>query len=570
MKKGATILIILVVFLVLIVATVASFFFFEFGRPPSVSSRSYLEIHLKGAVQEKAAPNFFSALLMQKPALGMHDIWMNLRKARSDDRVKALVLRLGYLECDWGKINEIREAVLDFRMGGKKAYAYIEESMDSDKEYYLATACDQICLNPMGSLIVNGIGGDVLFLKKTLDKIGVEAEIEHLEEYKTAYHMFTKEGFTPAQKNMMESIYGDIFDQYIHTTAAARKKSEEDMRALIDRGYFSAAAALETGLVDALLYEDEFTDLVRGDQGKIVRLPHAAYSQIKPSSLGLDKGRKIALIYGMGPIHSGEGTFQSMGSTTVARWFRQVRTDKSIEAVVFRIDSPGGSVVASDVIWREVWLTRKEKPVIVTMSDMAGSGGYWVAMHANRIFAHPQTLTGSIGIIFGKFNMMRLYEKIGVTSESLLFGRNADMFSSFARFRPEVRDMVREEMRKTYDHFIAQVADGRGMSKEDVEKIAKGRVWTGRQAQKLGLVDEMGGLSEAIAAAKEEAGIPDTESVRLVVLPRDYSFFDVLFSAFSSRLSRIQDARFQKLLTIFKALKDEPRWALMPLLFGPQ
>ncbi|MCJ7680456.1 MAG: signal peptide peptidase SppA, partial [Candidatus Aminicenantes bacterium] len=317
-------------------------------------------------------------------------------------------------------------------------------------------------------------------------------------------------------------------------------------------------------------YEDEFMDLVRGDSGKIARLPHAVYSQIKPSTLGLDKGRKIALIYGMGPIHTGEGSFQSMGSTTVARWFRQVRTDKSIEAVVFRIDSPGGSVVASDIIWREVWLTRKEKPVIVTMSDMAGSGGYWIAMHANRIFAQPQTLTGSIGIIFGKFNMMRLYEKIGVTSESLLFGRNANMFSSFARFRPDVRTMVREEMRQTYNHFIAQVADGRGMSEEDVGKIAKGRVWTGQQAQKLGLVDEMGGLSEAIAAAKELAGIPDDESVRLVVLPRDYSLFDVLYSAFSSRSSRFPDARFQKLLTIFKALKDEPRWALMPLLFGPQ
>jgi len=259
-----------------------------------------------------------------------------------------------------------------------------------------------------------------------------------------------------------------------------------------------------------------------------------------------------------------------MGASTISRWFRQVRKDKSIEAVVFRVDSPGGSVVASDIIWREVRLTRKEKPVVISMSDMAGSGGYWIAMHANRIYAHPQTLTGSIGIIFGKFNMMRLYEKIGVTSESLLFGQNADMFSSFARFRPDVRDMVRGEMRQTYDHFIAQVADGRGMDAADVEKIAKGRVWTGRQAQKLGLVDEMGGLSEAVAAAKELAGIPDSESARLVVLPRDYSLLDVLFSVFSSRISRIQDARFQKLLTIFKTLKNEPRWALMPLLFGPQ
>jgi protease-4 len=552
MKKGTYILIIFLVLFVLFLATVASLFYFSFGKPPKVKAQSYLEIQLSGQITEKAPPDFFSALFTGRPRLSMFDIWTNIRKAKVDQRIKALVLRLGFLQCDWGKVNEIREAVLEFKKSGKKVYAYLDEAMDIDKEYYLATACDKIVLHPVGTLFINGIGGDIPFLKKTLDKLGIEAEIEHVEKYKTAYHMFTKEGFTPAHKEMMESIYGDIFDHYIHTVAKARKKDEAEIRRLIDTGYFQGDKALEAGLVDALLFDDEFVDLIRGDRKKMTRISHKTYLKIKPSSVGLDSGKKIALIYGLGAIHTGEGSFQSMGSSTVIRWLRKVRKDKSIVAVVLRIDSPGGSVVDSDTIWREVFLTKKQKPVVVSMSDMAGSGGYWISMCAHKIFAHPQTLTGSIGVIFGKFNMIRLYEKIGITSEKIKFGKRADIFSSFRKFTPEERQFLKKEIFWAYEQFLTKVAEGRDMTKEDVDKVGKGRVWTGSQAKGIGLVDELGGLSDAITAAKELAGMARNETVKLVIYPKDYSFLDVFLGAMTARTKLKVLSRWEKILSTFE------------------
>jgi protease-4 len=569
MKKGTYVLIIFLVLFVLFLATVASLFYFSFGKPPKVKAQSYLEIQLYGQIAEKTTPDFFSTLFTGRQSLSMFDIWTNIRKAKVDQRIKALVLRLGFLQCDWGKVNEIREAVIEFKKSGKKVYAYLDEAIDIDKEYYLATACDKIVLQPAGTLIINGIGGDIPFLKNTLDKLGIEAEIEHVEKYKTAYHMFTKEGFTPAHKEMMESIYGDIFNQYINTVAKAREKDVSEIRNLIDIGYFHADKALEAGLVDALLFDDEFIDLIRGDRKKMTRISHKTYLKIKPSSVGLDSGKKIALIYGLGAIHTGEGSFQSMGSSTVVRWLRKVRKDKSIVAVVLRIDSPGGSVVASDTIWREVFLTKKQKPVVVSMSDMAGSGGYWISMCAHKIFAHPQTLTGSIGVIFGKFNMIRLYEKIGITSEKIKFGKRADIFSSFRKFTPEERQFLKKEILWAYDQFLTKVAEGRNMTRADVDKIGKGRVWTGNQAMEIGLVDELGGLSNAIIGAKELAGMARNEIVKLVVYPKDYSFLDVFLGAMTARTKLKVLSRWEKMLSIFELLQNERRWALMPIWLTP-
>lgn len=572
MKKGKYVLIILLVFFVLIIATIASFIWVELGRPPEVKSDSYLEISLTGPIEEKAGPEPILGLFIDTATLSMHDIWWNIRKAKADSRIKGLVLRLGVTTCDWGKMNEIREAVLDFRSGGKKAYAYIEEGMDFDKEYYLATACDEIVLHPMGTLVVNGLGGDVPFLKKTLDKLGIEAEVEHVEEYKTAYNMFTEEGFTPAHKRMMESIYGDLFETYLETVSKARGIRREEMAALIDRGYFRADKALESGLVDSVLFEDEFLDRLT-DGGRSPRtISHDTYTKIKPSSLGLNRGRKVALIYGMGAIYSGEGAYQIMGSRTYARWFRQVRKDKSIAAVVFRVDSPGGSVVASDVIGREIALTRKEKPVIVSMSDMAGSGGYWVAMPANKIIAHPQTLTGSIGVIFGKFNMVNLYSKLGISSETLKFGKNSDIFSTFRRFSPEEKNMLKSEIRWVYDQFITRVADNRNMSKDEVDVIGRGRVWTGNQAREVGLIDELGGLNRALELAKQEAGLSPKEEVKLLVWPKKGSFWDSLLGSSGLPIKLGAGGRWNKILHIFQALSDkgQGQWALMPIFAAPR
>lgn len=564
MKRGSYVLIIFLIFFLLFLVAIASFLYLEFGKPPTVKANSYLEINLSGEIQEKAYPDPLASLFAGGKPLSIYDIWMNLRKAKVDNRIKTLVLRLGYLQCDWAKVEEIREMILDFRTSGKKAYAYIEEALDFDKEYYLATACDKIILHPLGSLIINGIGGNTPFLKNALDKLGIKAEFEHVEEFKTAYNIFTEVGFTPAHKQMMESLYESIFSHYTKGIAEARGKSEEEIRAIIDHAYYQGEKALESGLVDELLFADQLEDLLHQDEQKIHKISYTTYLKTKPSSLGLNQGKKIAIIFGTGPIHTGEGLYSTMGSTTVARWIKKIRLDSSIVAVVFRVDSPGGSAVASDIIWREVVLTKEKKPFVVSMSDVAGSGGYWISMAAHKIVVQPQTFTGSIGVLSGKFNMEGLYEKIGITSEKLIFGKRADLFSTFRGLKPDEKDLLKKEILWIYDRFVTKVAAGRNMSKEEADRLGKGRVWTGSQAKDQGLADEIGGLSKALDIAKELAGIPPEEEVKLVVWPKKASLFDVIFGRGLIKIKSHTKTKMEKVFVTLQALGKEKIWALMP------
>lgn len=548
----------------------ASFVYLEFGKAPSIKANSYLELNLSGKLEERAAVDFFSTLFLGKKPLSMYEIWMNIKKARVDKRIKCLILHLGYIQCDWAKINELRDIILDFKESGKKVYAVIDEAVDFDKEYYLATACNHIILQPMGSLVINGIGGYVPFFKRSLDKLGIEAEVEHVEEYKTAYNMFTEEGFTPAHRQMMESLYGNIFSNYVKVIAQARGKSEEEIKTIINHGYFQGENAKESGLVDECFYEDEIENLITGQGEKISRITHEQYLKIKPSSVGINKGKKIALIYGTGTIHTGESMYNTMGSTTIARWLKKARKDRSVSAVVFRVDSPGGSVVASDIIAREVALTKKEKPIIVSMSDVAGSGGYWVSLPANKIIAQPQTLTGSIGVIFGKFNLVNLYKKLGITSERLIYGERADIFSPFRRLTPEERSLLKKEIIWSYDKFLTKVSENRNMGKEEVDRIGKGRVWTGSQAKELGLIDEIGGLSRAIELAKEMAGIPAGEGVKLVVWPKKISLLDFLFGKKLVKSNLLYESSLKKMISALELFERETIWAIMPFWFAPE
>jgi protease-4 len=571
MKRGTYVLIIFLIFFVLILATIISFMYFEFAKPAKVKPNTYLEISLSGAVAERPMPDIITTFFMGGEPLSMHDIWLNFQKAKADKNIKGIILRIGLLQCDWAKVNEIRDLVLDFKTTGKKTYAYIEEALDFDKEYYLATACDQIFLHPLGAMIINGIGGHIPFFKGSLEKMGIEAEIEHVEEYKTAYNMFTEKGFTPSHREMIESIYESLFATYVTKVAEAREKEEEEVLALLDKGYFHSESAKESGLVDKLLYQDQLEDILKEGEESVRRIGHSRYLKTKVSASGLNRGKKIALIYGVGKIHSGESMRgQTMGSSTVARWLRRVRKDKSIAAVIFRVDSPGGSAVASDVIGREVALTKKEKPIIVSMSDVAGSGGYWVSMDAHKIVAQPQTLTGSIGVIFGKFNLIKLYEKLGVTSEKITYGKRADIFSSFRRLDPEERDLLKKEILWTYDQFTTKVAQGRQLTKEEVNNIGRGRVWTGQQAIEIGLIDELGGLSTALKIAKERAGIPEEQSVRLVVWPKKTSLFESFFAMSMAKTKLFSDKNLEKLMSTLKMLETEHVLAIMPLFYATQ
>jgi len=564
MKRGKYVLIIFLFFFFLVLATIFSFIYYEFSRPPAIKSHSYLEIKLQGPLQEYYLPDFLTSFFLGTKPLSVYDLWLNIRKAKVDSRISSILLRLGYLGCDWAKVRELRQAILDFRKSGKKVYAFIEEAPDFDKEYYLATACDKVILHPLGWLGINGIGGYVPFFKKTLDKLGIEAEIEHVEEFKTAYNMFTEKGFTKAHKEMIESIYRDFFEEYIKTVADSRSKSTEEMKSLIDQAFFQGENAVKAGLVDELLFEDQVQNIFKEKGRKLTKVSLEDYSRIDPSSLGLNTGRKIALIYGMGMIHSGESLYQTMGSSTLVRWLSRARQDKSITAVVFRVDSPGGSAVASDAIWREVFLIKKEKPIVVSMSDTAGSGGYWVSMAASRIIAHPQTLTGSIGVLTGKFNLEGLYEKLGITAEKISFGKRSDIFSTFRGLTEEEKKLLKKEILWIYDRFLTKVAEGRNITKEEVDKIGKGRVWTGNQAKGLKLVDEIGGLSEAVELAKKMAGIPRAEEVQLVVLPKKISLLGLIFGKREIKLRLNPPQDLEKVLNIARILDQDKIWAVMP------
>ena len=541
------------------------------GRAVEIPARGYLEVPLAGPVEEIAPPDALLAFFLGRRPLAVHDFWSNLRKAKVDGRIEAVVLRLGLLECDWGKATEMRDIILDFRRSGKKVYALIEEAPDFDLEYYIATACDRIILHPLGWLGVNGIGGYVPFLKGSFDKLGILAEFEHVEEYKTAANMFTEKGFTPAHREEMESLSADLFDQYVSTAAKARGKTEAEFRALIDRAFFQGEQAKAAGLVDDCLYEDEVQALLRRDGRVVSPVRFDDYTRVKPAVVGLETGPgNIALIYAVGTIMTGESLPPVMGGSTVARWIRTARNDASVKAIVLRIDSPGGSSVGSDVIWREVALARKQKPVIVSMSDVAGSGGYWIAMAATKIVAEPQTLTGSIGVLAGKFSIDGLLDKLGVTSDRLVFGEKADVFSPFRPFTTEERKILKDQILWTYDQFLARASEGRGLTREQVDAVGKGRVWTGRQAKDLKLVDELGGLTMAIGIAKKEAGIDADQDVRLAVWPRRRSFWQSLFERPGLGLDLKTAAGRTKILETARMMNQTRIWAVMPFWVQPQ
>jgi len=572
MKRSTVVVLIILFFVVLAGAGVFLIFLEDLGgRPAAIPVRGYLEVPLAGPVSEIAPPDALVSFLLGTRPLALHDLWSNLRKAKVDDRIQAVVLRLGLLQCDWAKANAIRDAVLDFRRSGKKVYALIEEAPDFDMEYYIATGCDRIILHPLGWLGVNGLGGYVPFLKGALDKLGVKAEFEHVEEYKTAANVFTEKGFTPAHREEMESYYGDLFAQYVAVASKARGKTEAEFRALIDRAFFQGEQAKAAGLVDDCLYEDEIQALLRRDGAAIAPVGFDDYTRVKPASLGLENGlHTVALIYATGTIMTGESLPEVMGGSTVARWIRAARTDPGVRAIVLRIDSPGGSSVGSDVIWREVALAKKVKPVIVSMSDVAGSGGYWIAMSATKIVAEPQTLTGSIGVLAGKFSIDGLLAKLGVTAERLVFGERADSLSTFRPFTAEERKVLKDQIVWAYIQFLDRAAEGRGLTREQVDAVGRGRIWTGRQAKDLKLVDELGGLTMALGLAKKEAGIDADEDVRLDVWPRKRTFWESVFGR-PGLAAEIKSATGRDRLLGTARLMSETRiWAVMPFWMTPR
>jgi protease-4 len=488
-------------------------------------SSAYLALDVEGDLPERAARDWMEVFGTPRPSLKA--LVEGVDRAASDSQVKGLVLRVGLLEAGWGRVQELRDAVQRFRATGKPTWAYMDFA--GNLEYFLATGCERIAAAPTGMLNVTGLAAEVTFFKGTLEKVGVEADFVGVGKYKNAPNQFTETGFTEPHREQMESLVNSLFDQYVGAIAESRDLTEERVRAIIDDGPFDAEAASTAGLVDELLYFDEVQDRLPSS----TRVGVADYYR-GSEGFGLDGRPKVALVYAVGDIMPGEsasgpfGGSTLAGAETISRGLRQATEDDSIRAIILRVDSPGGAGVAADAVWREMGRARLRKPVIASMGDAAASGGYYIAMNSDAIVAQPGTITGSIGVFSGKFSLGGLYEKIGISHETVRRGRHAAIFSTWEPWTEEERARIQSLNESFYDTFVTKAAEGRNRTPQEIEVVAQGRVWTGRQAVEKGLVDRLGGLEEAVAAARERAGIAADQPVRLVVLPARKGFLATL------------------------------------------
>src|SRR4029079_6789101 len=475
------------------------------GREPSVSRNSTLVLRLDDDLSEVPTDGDVQQILSANQPSGLPAVLEALHKAKVDRRIQAVIIMPSGLKASyWAKVQEVRDAILDYRKSGKPAVAFLE--FTGEKEYLIASACSKILLMPSAPLDLNGLATYEVFLRGTLDKIGVYPDVLHIGDYKTAYNAFTEKGFTKAHREVTESMTKDLYDQLVRGIAEGRKKTEAEVRALIDQGPFLPDEALRVGLVDDLAYVDQIEDKAHLPGGKSARLEADDYARVSPSSVGLNRGPRIAVIYASGVIVSGKGGYDPLmggvlGSDTLIEHIRAARADSSVRAIVLRIDSPGGSATASDAIWRELVITRDERhdrPLVVSMSDLAASGGYWMAMAAPYIVAQPGTLTGSIGVITGKFVTGGLYSKLGANIETVSEGKNAELASPVRPFNDAERKKVASMIEETYDQFIEKAAQSRHMAPEKLDAIAQGRVWTGRQAKANSFVVELGRLTTRV------------------------------------------------------------------------
>lgn len=524
-----------------------------FGREPRVPDHAVLTITLGGDLAEIAPADVISYLRgVRTPTV--QSIVENLRKAKVDRRVSAVLIRSrGLTTPYWGKVQELRGAITDFKTSGKPVVAFLEYG--GDRDYYLATAADKVFLMPSSPLDLSGIATYQVFLRGTFDKVGVYPDLHHIGDYKTAPNTFTEKGYTPAHREMDASLNRDLFDQLVQGIADGRQQPDARVRALIDEGPFLPAAAREAGLVDDLAYEDEAMARLRDMKPEATaEIASDVYARVSPASLGLNVGPRIAVIYASGAIVSGRSGYEPLngattGSETLAESIRQARRDPAVRAIVVRIDSPGGSAVASDAIWHELRLARKERadrPIVASMSDLAASGGYYLAMAADVIVAQPSTLTGSIGIFGGKFVTGGVYEKLGARTDSTSIGRHAELNSPLRPFNPDEVKKLEAQLRDFYDDFVRKVAESRGRTPAQIDALAQGRVWTGQQAKANGLVDALGGLDRAVAFAKDGAKIAPDQDVEVVVYPAPKTFVEILTEQLSGTASR---ARFDAAVT---------------------
>ena len=479
-----------------------------------------------GAFAEERDESFWSQV-QGSGGLTLGEVVFALKRAAEDDRITALVMDMRAVEADWAKLEELREAVAGFRAAGKPVMAYMDGAFT--REYALAASADEIVMSPEANLMILGVTAQMDFLKDILGKLGMEADFIHVGKFKSAPERMTRTGPSDAARDMVNSLVDDRWEALIAMLADSRGVDREQARAWIDRGLYDASGALEAGLIDKMDYLEDVLVERFADEDQ-TRLSDYVMDR---GGRGGGSGEKVAMVFVTGVIMPGESRFDRFqgkiaGSETVVSHLEYAGEDEDIGAVILRVDSPGGSALASDLIWKAIRRVQEDKPVIVSMGGMAASGGYYVACPGDSIFAPGGTLTGSIGVYAGKMDRSAMYAKIGVNREFITRGENALLFSDAGGFNPDQRKAFTAQITGFYERFLQKVGDGRDLSRDEVHAMAQGRVWTGRQARELGLVDAEGGLRRALDSAKWSLGLTPDDKVGLVNFGEEMSYLERL------------------------------------------
>ena len=516
---------------------------------PSVQPGSVLVMNLSGPLPEYVSHDPVRAVLWGGASVDSYDIKHALKKAAVDKRIDAIWLQMRGMRASWGTLQEIREALVAFKKSGKPLYASSGEYMMAERDYFLASVADSVFASPEAFFEFNGLYLEVLYYKGLLDALEIDAEIVRAGEYKAAVEPYLRKDMSEENKEQLSAILESTNSMMTGAIADSRGRTHTELEKLArEAAMLTAADAYEAGLLDSLLFEDEVVAVIKqrlgiGGDDSLHRIRLRSYIQTSDAKAGLSYGNdgQIAIVYAVGTIVSGtsDAGRNVIGSSTFNKAIREARDSDRVKAVVLRINSPGGSATASDAMWREISLTAEEKPVVVSMGDLAASGGYWIATAADTIVADPQTLTGSIGVFGVMFSIGRTLDtKLGITADRVRTSSYADMFSGMRMLEPQERALLTAAVRSTYSQFVDKVADSRGLDATFVDEIGQGRIWTGQQALDLGLVDIIGSLDTAVGVAAEMAGLEEGQ-YRVRRMPRPKTFLEEFEDALLARVSRV-------------------------------
>ncbi len=528
MSRKTALIIVFSIFFIFIIMSILTVSFLKTPLKVSVKSGSYLVLPIYGDIPEYSTQKF---IFRNKEPLTIWGIFKTVQRAKYDKRIKGIILRIYSPSAGMGKIDEIIDILKDFKSTGKKVYAYLEFS--GMKDYYLASVADKIYMIPTGTLMINGYSFEIMFYKDFFSKLGIKADFLHIGKYKTASNLFTENKMTPAHREVMQDLLNEYTNRFLTVVSINRNIKLDDAKQLFNIGLFTPKEAMNFNLVDKIGYYDELIQDLSNKISKLIinkKVNTINYFNYIYNLSYPKKSNNIAIIFAMGQIDSGKSGYNPlfgtmMGSDTIINSIKKARKNRSVKAIVLRINSPGGSGIASDEILRELKKTAKEKPIIVSMSDLAASGGYWISMAGKEIIAHPLTLTGSIGVLAGKFCLKGLYDKLGLTIDRVEEGKYAHMFSSTEEFSDDEKQLFFKNIKTFYDNFLNVVSEGRKMKKSDVDSIGRGRVWTGNEALKINLIDRLGGLLTALNEAKK---ISKLKNYGIIVYPSKKTIFSEL------------------------------------------